>query len=246
MSHTLDASTNSNKTLAGSSVTHVGQMFFDQDLIAAVDVVEPYASNTQELTENADDSILGEEASDVDPMVEYVLLGDDISEGLFGWLAFGIDSGASYNVTPAATLTEDGGVANENAGMGMGGGPPPSGSGAPPSGSGAPPSGSGAPSGAIASSAASTGLAVGSTLVTSATVSSAISISSSVTVVNNAQLKPSPSASQPGAPQPGALRSGASQPSAPQQGRPNNNDHAPPQQQHNKANKGPQQGPSHA
>jgi hypothetical protein len=136
MSHTLDASANDNHTLAGSAVTHVGQMFFDQDLITAVEAVEPYASNLQELTENADDGIMGEEAADVDPVVEYVLLGDDISEGLFGWLAFGIDSGASYNVTAAATLTENGGVANKGAGFGGGpgaGGPPPSGSGAPPS-----------------------------------------------------------------------------------------------------------------
>jgi hypothetical protein len=225
MSHTLNASANNNQTLAGSAVTHVGQMFFDQDLIAAVDAVEPYASNTQGLTENADDSILGEEAADVDPMVEYVLLGDDISEGLFGWLAFGIDSGASYNVTPAATLTEDGGVANENAGMGMGGGGPPSGSGAPPSGSGAPP-GSGVPSGAIPSDAAATSAAVDSTLATSETVSSAISISTNVpSAFNDAQPKASPSTPQPGAPRPGK-----------------HNDYVP-SHQHKDINKGPQQGP---
>jgi hypothetical protein len=136
MSHTLDASPNDNHTLAGSAVTHVGQMFFDQDLITAVEAVEPYASNSQELTKNVDDGILRDEAADVDPLVEYVLLGDDISEGLFGWLAFGIDSGASYNVTAAATLTENGGVANKG-GFGGGpgaGGPPPFSSGAPPSG----------------------------------------------------------------------------------------------------------------
>ncbi|RAR02482.1 aromatic compound dioxygenase [Stemphylium lycopersici] len=124
MSHTLDATVNDNNTLTGASVTHVGQMFFDQDLIEAVEAVEPYASNTQEITENSDDSILSEEASDVDPMIEYVLLGDDVSEGIFGWLAFGMDSGASYNVTPAANLYAEGGVTNEDSGMGGGGSPP--------------------------------------------------------------------------------------------------------------------------
>jgi hypothetical protein len=227
MSHTLDASPNSNHTLAGSAVTHVGQMFFDQDLIKAVDAVEPYASNSQDLTENADDSILGEEAADVDPMVEYVLLGDDISEGLFGWLAFGIDSGASYNVTPAATLTEDGGIANENAGMGMGGG------GAPPSGSGAPPLVSGVLSGAIPSGTAPTALTVGSTLTTSATASSLISAYiGGPSAVSDAHLKASPSVPQSGVPQ-----SGAPQPDK------HNDDHMPPHQ-HNPANKDPQQEPS--
>ncbi|KAF1358291.1 aromatic compound dioxygenase [Lizonia empirigonia] len=166
MTHTLDATVNDNKTLAGASVTHVGQMFFDQDLIEAVDVVEPYASNTQQITKNSEDSILSEEASDVDPMVEYVLLGDDVSEGIFGWLAFGMDSGASYNVTPAANLYAEGGVANANSGMGGGGAPPGS------NGTG------GAPTGAMPSGAAPSGatdLALGSTLTTTVSSSAAAS-----------------------------------------------------------------------
>jgi protocatechuate 3,4-dioxygenase beta subunit len=117
LSH-LNATMNTNATLTGGSITHVGQMFFDQDLISLVETEEPYASNTQELTINADDSILSEEAADVDPFVEYVLLGDDVSEGLFGWLAFGLDSTSAYNVTPAVYWTEDGGVVNPDAGMG--------------------------------------------------------------------------------------------------------------------------------
>lgn len=119
----LDATVNANNTLANGTVTHVGQMFFDQDLISLVEEVAPYSSNSQPLTENADDSILGEEAETTDPFIEYVLLGDDVSEGIFGWLAFGMDTSASYNVSAAASLTSSGGVANEN-GMGGGGGPP--------------------------------------------------------------------------------------------------------------------------
>ena len=69
MTHTLDATVNANNTLTGKSVSHVGQMFFDQDLISTVDAVAPYSDNTQTLTTNAEDSILAQEASDVDPMV---------------------------------------------------------------------------------------------------------------------------------------------------------------------------------
>jgi hypothetical protein len=190
MTHTLDATVNDNNTLTGASVTHVGQMFFDQDLIEAVDAIEPYASNTQQITNNSEDSILSEEASDVDPMIEYVLLGDDISEGIFGWLAFGMDSSASYNVTPAANLYAEGGVTNENSGMG-GGGSPPGGNGTSPSGD--------IPSGAAPSGA--TDLAVGSTMTT--VVSSSAAASSSVAVTSSAAASVAPSAVPSKAPQGG-------------------------------------------
>lgn len=115
---------NDNNTLAGGNITHVGQLFFDQDLISLVETQEPYASNTQELTTNADDNILAGEAADVDPFVEYVLLGDDVSDGIFGWIAFGMDTAASYDVSPAVDYTSEGGVENEDSNIGGGGSPP--------------------------------------------------------------------------------------------------------------------------
>lgn len=122
-----------NNTLAGGSISHVGQLFYDQALISQVEEVAPYNTNTQELTLNTEDSILAEEAEDVDPFPQYVFLGDDVSDGVFGWIAFGLDATAAYNITPAATWTENGGVANNNSMGGGPGGPPPSG--AAPSGS---------------------------------------------------------------------------------------------------------------
>ncbi|KAF1839190.1 putative extracellular dioxygenase [Decorospora gaudefroyi] len=121
----LEATVNTNSTISGGHITHVGQMFFDQDLITLAETVEPYVSNEQALTLNADDYILAQEAAEGDPFMEYVLLGSDISDGLFGWLAFGMDSTNAFNATPAVFWTEDGGVENPNAGMP--GGPPPSG-----------------------------------------------------------------------------------------------------------------------
>jgi protocatechuate 3,4-dioxygenase beta subunit len=124
LTHT-GASLLANNTLSGGNFTHVGQIFADQDLISLVEATAPYNTNTQELTTNAEDGILAGEAADVDPMIEYVLVGDEIEQGLFGWIAFGFDNTASYNVTPAVYWTSDGGVKNPD---GMGGGPPPSGS----------------------------------------------------------------------------------------------------------------------
>lgn len=113
------------------SASHVGQAFFDQDLIDEADTISPYSTNTQELTLNSDDQILSSEAATdgVDPFFEYTLLGDSLSDGLFAWLSFGINATESSTVTPAAYLYASGGVENENSGSGMGGG----GGGAPPS-----------------------------------------------------------------------------------------------------------------
>ncbi|KAH7146958.1 Intradiol ring-cleavage dioxygenase [Dactylonectria estremocensis] len=114
-----------NQTLGSDNyASHVGQAFFDQDLITEVELLAPYNTNTQDVTTNDDDSILSEEvATDgVDPVMEYTLLGDSVSDGLFAWLAFGINSTLSKTITPAAFLYAEGGVANENSGSGSGGG----------------------------------------------------------------------------------------------------------------------------
>ncbi|CAH0023484.1 unnamed protein product [Clonostachys rhizophaga] len=148
MVHT-NATLQKNYTLGNENyASHVGQAFFDQDLISEVSLVEPYNTNTQEITTNSEDSILSEEvATDgVDPVMEYTLLGDDVSQGLFAWLAFGINVTASTEITPAAFRYEDGGVENANSGMGGG-----NGGGAPGGGPGSTPSAS--PSSAPTSSA---------------------------------------------------------------------------------------------
>ena len=124
MVHT-NATLLNNKTLGSDNyASHVGQAFFDQDLITKVEKLEPYASNTQDVTENSEDSILGEEtATDgVDPFMEYTLLGDNLSDGIFAWLAFGINTTVSNSVTPAAYYYKSGGVANGDSVGGPGGG----------------------------------------------------------------------------------------------------------------------------
>lgn len=124
--NTNDTIVRTNGTLLGSNATthsaHVGQIFFDQDLIALVEATAPYNTNTQDLTTNADDSILGEEAADMDPFVEWVQLGEDITDGIMAWISIGIDPTADEEITAAATIYESGGVANENSMMGGPGG----------------------------------------------------------------------------------------------------------------------------
>lgn len=100
----------------GNSVksAHVGQTFFDQDLITAVELTAPYSTNTQDLTTNANDSILDEEtATDgVDPFYDYTLVGNSVEDGILAWIAFGINVTESSSVTPAANFYAEGGVEN--------------------------------------------------------------------------------------------------------------------------------------
>jgi protocatechuate 3,4-dioxygenase beta subunit len=133
MAH-ANATLQANSTLGRDNyASHVGQAFFDQALIAAVEKTAPYATNTQPLTTNAEDGIMGQEAATegVDPVMEYTLLGDSVEDGLFAWLAFGIDSSQSEAISPAVYYYKEGGVANEDSrGGGPGGGFPSGGPGA--------------------------------------------------------------------------------------------------------------------
>ena len=132
-----------NGTFHGGAITHVGQMFFDQNLLSQVAAVAPYNTNTQPVVQNGDDMIFIQEAAgDSDPIVEYSMLGNTVAQGLVAFIAMGIDTTANYTVSSAASLTANGGVANANGGGGGPGGfggPPPGGMG------GLPPGGVGGP-----------------------------------------------------------------------------------------------------
>lgn len=110
-----------NNTYSGGEISHVGQLFFDQDLLTAVQTTDTYAVNTWEITENADDSILAQAAADdFDPFVEYVLLGDTVEDGLLAWISVGVDMTSEYSVQTAATYTADGGVLTTSTAVGGG------------------------------------------------------------------------------------------------------------------------------
>ncbi|KAK1593463.1 Intradiol ring-cleavage dioxygenase [Colletotrichum navitas] len=148
-----NATISANNTLGSvNTASHVGRAFFDQELISAVEKFAPYNTNTQQFTTNADYGIFSEEtATDgVDPLMEYTLLGDSITDGLFAWMAFGINTTLSSSVTPAAFYYAEGGVVNPNSAGGGGAG------GAPPNGTSP---GAGAPSSAASSQAAETSAA---------------------------------------------------------------------------------------
>lgn len=124
---TKDAQVLSNNTYEGGVATHIGQLFFDSDLVASVEAVAPYTSNAQTFTDILDDGIAaGEATSEYDIFVDYALLGDEPSDGILAWITVGIDSTANHTdqATPAAHYYEGGGQDTGLSVGGPGGSPP--------------------------------------------------------------------------------------------------------------------------
>jgi protocatechuate 3,4-dioxygenase beta subunit len=115
-----------NGTITGGNVSHIGQLFFDQDLITEVEATSPYVNNTIAITLNSADRVFGLETEDSnsDPVFEYVFLGDDVSDGIFSWITIGVDPTASYETSYAALLTADGGVSSSSSSDDESGGAP--------------------------------------------------------------------------------------------------------------------------
>ncbi|KAF2708311.1 aromatic compound dioxygenase [Pleomassaria siparia CBS 279.74] len=109
----LDATVLANKTLSGGTVGHVAQMFWDQDLISAVEATYPYNTSEIDITPNSVDHVFVAETTDTDsdPVFEYVYMGSDISDGIFGWATFAINKSASYDAAYSFVWTDSGSVA---------------------------------------------------------------------------------------------------------------------------------------
>ena len=115
-----------NQTTQDGAVTHIGQLFWPEELRSAVEATAPYSENTQAITSNADDmwSIIQAE-NEYDPFPQFIYVGDDISDGLFAWIQIGVNATADYNdddyYNVAATYQAGGGVANADSSF-VGGG----------------------------------------------------------------------------------------------------------------------------
>ncbi|KFY24367.1 hypothetical protein V491_02180, partial [Pseudogymnoascus sp. VKM F-3775] len=166
----LDGEVLPNNTYTGGTIAHIGQLFFDQDLITEIEAQSPYSSNAIAITTNAEDRVVQTElVNDSDPFFNYVLLGETVEDGLFVWISLGVNSTATYTVSAAAVLEVDGGHAVESSGD-VGGG----------EGDGTMPSG-GEPSGTGPSGIANTNAATASVTATVNNISSVTSATSTTT-----------------------------------------------------------------
>ncbi|ODH48111.1 hypothetical protein GX48_05797 [Paracoccidioides brasiliensis] len=103
-----------NKTFRSTRTSHIGQIYFDQALIDAVGVTEPYASNHVKETLNADDFLMkfSANAAKADPVAHYIYLGDHVNDGIFAWTTLAVNRSASVYIHATTHWTKNGGVNN--------------------------------------------------------------------------------------------------------------------------------------
>ncbi|QMW41328.1 hypothetical protein G4B11_004652 [Aspergillus flavus] len=91
-------------------------VFFDQTLIELADTIYPYTQNTNAMVLNQEDGIFYDEASSMDPVANYVHVGDSLEDGLVAWMGFGINTTSDYTdtVQEASFYGAEGGETNEN------------------------------------------------------------------------------------------------------------------------------------
>lgn len=99
-----------NGTMWHTTMTHVGQVFFDQELVDSVEKLAPYNTNRQPLMRNNVDNILLQEAATSDPFFHYRVLGDDLHrDGVLAWFRFGVNVTFTRDVLAVAMRFSDGG-----------------------------------------------------------------------------------------------------------------------------------------
>ncbi|KAI0023853.1 putative GPI anchored dioxygenase [Xylariomycetidae sp. FL0641] len=118
-----------NGTYTGGRVAHLSQLFFDQTLRDAIEATAPYNTNRIPKTTNLRDMFTGYAATaNYDPFPNYIMLGDNLADGLFVWAELGLNTSSNWDTYApyAATWKEGGGYNNPNFNMMAVARPPPS------------------------------------------------------------------------------------------------------------------------
>jgi hypothetical protein len=105
----INATIHANKTISGGTVPHIGQLYFDQDLLDAVTQKPHYATNPFPRMKNAQDFLMIQgSGGNADPIVEYALLGKDVSDGIFAWINIGVNPDAKKRIRATTACTAAG------------------------------------------------------------------------------------------------------------------------------------------
>ncbi|KAI0523664.1 Intradiol ring-cleavage dioxygenase [Xylaria bambusicola] len=102
-----------NGTYIGGTVNHIGQLYFDQELINAIEGMSPYSRNQYKAMYNTEDFLTAQQASrDYDPFLDYIMLSEDPNDGLLMYMTIGINGTADYDamVSAGAWYYREGGV----------------------------------------------------------------------------------------------------------------------------------------
>ncbi|OJD11504.1 hypothetical protein AJ78_07739 [Emergomyces pasteurianus Ep9510] len=107
-----------NNTISGGTISHVGQLYFDQSVLGNVEATMPYKTNTQRWTQNDRDGLfrLGFQGGD-DPIIHVQRIGKSIEDGFWGTIDVGVNPRAVRNPKNVNFWTADGGLPNTGGSM---------------------------------------------------------------------------------------------------------------------------------
>ncbi|PGH26523.1 hypothetical protein AJ80_01837 [Polytolypa hystricis UAMH7299] len=100
-----------NNTITGGTISHVGQFYFEDGILGAVEQVNPYATNTQERTPNSADFLLmmGSQGGD-NPFVTVRQIGSNVADGYYGTIDVGVNPQAVQTPQAVNRWTANGGI----------------------------------------------------------------------------------------------------------------------------------------
>ncbi|KAI1413129.1 aromatic compound dioxygenase [Hypoxylon sp. FL1857] len=100
-----------NGTYTGGRVAHLSQLFFDQALRDTIEATAPYNTNKIPHTTNLADWFTGYAATaDYDPFPNYIMLGGNLTDGLFVWAELGLNTSSNWDqYAPYASTWKEGG-----------------------------------------------------------------------------------------------------------------------------------------
>lgn len=108
---TVQADVNNGTSYSASAVQHIGQLFFEEDIINTVYQLSPYSAHLSTLnrTTNDEDSLLTTTGTNgASPMISIEYLGDDISDGLVGYITVGVNKTAAGIATTGMSVNPQG------------------------------------------------------------------------------------------------------------------------------------------
>ncbi|KAH8883144.1 aromatic compound dioxygenase, partial [Thozetella sp. PMI_491] len=89
-----------NGTYTGGKAKHIGQLYFDDSLVLAVEKHWPYHTNTIPLVSSTEDFLTQDEAtSQYDPYVDYVQLSHNLADGLMAWITIAVNMSADHSAS---------------------------------------------------------------------------------------------------------------------------------------------------
>lgn len=108
---TAQANVTTGVSYSDSAVQHIGQFFFEEDVLSQVYALSPYSAHLETLnrTTNSEDSLYSSANADgYSSVIEIDFLGDDISAGLVGYITVGINASAAALVTTGGSVNPQG------------------------------------------------------------------------------------------------------------------------------------------